>query len=135
MGKIEVDFSLARQQLELAYQFNPSNAELCYYLGICFLETSERKKAIQYLEEAKRLNGVRNDLLLYYLGLGYQRDADWDSALCCFNSYKAALSENDDRALGMVQKRIMECNNGRLLSMIPQSLTVRNLGLAINSQF
>ena len=135
MGKIEVDFSLARQQLELAYQFNPSNAELCYYLGICFLETSERKKAIQYLEEAKRLNGVRNDLLLYYLGLGYQRDADWDSALSCFNSYKAALSENDDRALGMVQKRIMECNNGRLLSMIPQSLTVRNLGLAINSPF
>jgi tetratricopeptide (TPR) repeat protein len=53
-----------------ANNYNEDNAALNYLIGICYLKTSEHKKALSFIDNANFIYGNLTDDILYWLGNG-----------------------------------------------------------------
>ncbi|MFN0189292.1 MAG: OmpA family protein [Bacteroidia bacterium] len=131
--KDPVNYLQVKEQFEIAYRFNPSNAALCFNLGICLLELGEKDRAINLFIKARILDNEFKNTLNYYLGKGYHLNSQWDSALVYYNRYQLSLGKREAEGMEMVEKRKQECFNGILLSKDTKDVTILNLGDAINT--
>jgi tetratricopeptide (TPR) repeat protein len=61
-----------------ANDFNPNNAELNYKLGVCYLSSIEKYKALPFLEKAFKLDPNVNPELDFYLGRAYHLEMKFD---------------------------------------------------------
>src|ERR1051326_8811157 len=127
-----------------ANDFNPNNAELNYKIGVCYLNSSFKHKAIPFLEKAKQLNPEVNSKLYFYLGKAYHLAMDWNKAMDMYAEYKKRDEGTEDAKLLDPDKKIQECKNGIELMRdtlrqrkLPDSLRyhIENLGSSVNSQF
>jgi tetratricopeptide (TPR) repeat protein len=63
-GKGKVQYATARKAYLEAFQYNSNNSQLNYKLGITYLFTDEKAKALTYLQKAySENNNVSNDIL------------------------------------------------------------------------
>ena len=65
-------YKKALEQYLTANRYNSENAELNYKIGVCYLTSTEKKKAITFLEKAKSLNNEVSFDILYEMGRAYQ---------------------------------------------------------------
>ncbi len=70
-----------------AQQFNPSNDQLNYKIGDCYLHSGFKPRALAYLQKAYQLNPDVNPRIHYLLGRGLHLNAKWDEAVA---EYKRA---------------------------------------------
>ncbi len=133
--KEEVNYLQAKENFEVAYRFHPSNALLCFNLGLCLLELGEKEKAMKFLLNAKELDPQLKGDLFYYLGKGYQLHSQWDSALVSYNKHQLSLSKSETEKISLVEKRKLECYNGIELSKNKNNVKIQNLGNTINTIF
>lgn len=115
--------------------------ELKYKIGVCYLFSQEKRKAITYLEEAYKLDREVSFDINYVLGRAYQVNNRFDEAIDKYNDFantnyeeyikknKLHLSKFD------VQARIKECKNAVKLSSMPVRALIDNLGPNINSKY
>ena len=40
-----------------AYEFNPNNATLCFKIGLCYLESRDMDKSMEFFDKAEKLLG------------------------------------------------------------------------------
>ncbi|MBI4929590.1 MAG: OmpA family protein [Bacteroidetes bacterium] len=127
-----------------ANDFNSENAELNYKIGVCYLYSSFKQKAVPHLEKARKLNSEVNDKLYYYLGRGYHLAMQWDKAITNFDEYKKRIAGSEEEKTSDADKKIQECKNGIELMKdtlrmrkLPDSLRyhIVNMGAEVNSQF
>lgn len=127
-----------------ANDFNPENAELNYKIGICYLYSSFKQKAIPHLEKARKLNSDVNNKLYYYLGRAYHLAMQWEKAIINFEEYKKRIAGSEEAKTSDADKKIKECKNGIELMKdtlrmrkVPDSLRyhIENMGSKLNSQF
>ncbi len=127
-----LDFYLA------ANKFNPKNALLNYKIGICYIESIEKKKAIPYFEKAMELNpNVAKDIK-YQLAQAHQLNYEFDKAIDEYKEYrsKLILSPSEFNSINEeVTKKIEECNTGKELVKNPTRAFIDNLGATPNSQY
>jgi outer membrane protein OmpA-like peptidoglycan-associated protein/tetratricopeptide (TPR) repeat protein len=127
-----------------AQAFNPNNSMINYKLGMCYLMSTEKKEALQYLKKAAFLNqNVATDLFMG-LGKAYHLDMQWDKAIESFSKYQKAL-QNDPNiqknpmfdmawAVDDVNMRITQCYNGKKMGE-PVRVFIDNLGDKINTKY
>jgi len=117
-----------------AYQFNPNNADLNYKIGICYLNTSYKEKALEHLEKAYNIKrDVHSDLNLY-LARAYHLNLKFDSAIIYYKSFINSLETNKKtKYIEEINKYIQECNNGKELIKDTVKVMIDNLGSTINS--
>ncbi len=120
----------------VAYQLNPSNAQLNYRLGTAYLGSAFKTKALQYLESAGQLNARIDPQLPYNLGRALHLNAKWDQAREAYQqALPAAQEKNSPVSVADVRKRMDECQTGKELMTKPVRVFIDNLGPEVNSRF
>ncbi|MBI4929592.1 MAG: OmpA family protein [Bacteroidetes bacterium] len=116
--------------------FNPKNALLNYKIGVCYIFSPYKQKAISHLETSYQLNPTVAKDIHYYLGRAYHLDMDWDKSIKEYQTYKAdVLKPEDKEDLDDVDKKITECKNGIELVKNPVEVIISNVGTEINSPY
>ncbi|HPB25892.1 MAG TPA: OmpA family protein [Bacteroidales bacterium] len=119
-----------------AQKFNPDNAKLNYLIGTCYLNTVQKTKSIEYFEKSLLLNAVEYKDTKFNLAKAYQLNGEYDRALGLIRQYKQSLSPADLQQYSKeIEKRIMECENGKKMTASPVRVFIDNLGPIVNSAF
>lgn len=116
----------ALRNYKIAYDINPSSADLNYKMGEVYLEI-ERFSALPYIQKAYELNPAVSNDVLYYLGLAYQYNHDFLEALSCFERYRKLLLPADVEEIDEVKKRLSECEVGIELKENPARAFITNV--------
>ena len=124
-----------------ANDFNPNNALLNYKIGICYINTIEKKKSLKYFQKAYELD-PKVDLQIHYgLAQGYHQNLMWDEASKEYNKYLSEIFEVKENKLikniyaPLINKKLEECENGKILTTKPVNVEIVNVGKPINSEF
>jgi outer membrane protein OmpA-like peptidoglycan-associated protein len=120
---------------EVANKINPNNADLNYKIGICYINTNQKRRALEYFQKAYQLKPNVNKEIHYYLGWSHQMNHNWDRAIQELEKYKKEIPANDAVSLQKVDKKIFECNSGKELQKKPVRVFIDNLGPNINSEY
>ena len=126
------------QALELylkANAFNPNNGLLNYKIGVCYLNSAWKDKALTHLEKAFKLNPHVGTNIHYYLGEAYHLNMMWDKAIQEYQTNRSEISPNDVAAIKNLDKKVAECRNGIELVKNPVLVFIDNVGPEINSSF
>ena len=124
-----------------AYSYNPKCAELNYKIGVCYLFSQEKKKAIQYLEKANELNKNVSFDIEYEIGRAYQVNTEYEAALEHYTAFKNTDYENSIKKMKLnkdeynVEARIKECENAIKFNEEPVRAFIDNLGPNINTKY
>ncbi len=116
-----------------AYEYNSENPELNYLIGVSYLESVQKKKALEYLKKAYFIEPYVSMLIHWQLGRAYQYNADFDNALKEYHIFKKILKKYG-RNTDKVNKRIKECESGKILAEIPIDAMIIRLEV-LNSEY
>lgn len=119
-----------------AYEFNPNSSYLNFQLGVCYINTAQKFKALDYFKKAHELNPDKHPDINFYLGKGYHLQKGWDEAIKYYKIHRDLIdSENDFEHYKEMNKLIEECGNGKVLEKNPIRVWIDNLGDSINSEY
>ena len=124
-----------------ANTYNSNCAELNYKIGVCYIFSTEKKKAITFLEKAYNLNPNVIFDIKYVMGLAYQKNGMYREAISNFNDFKNSNYKNECKKLKVneglydVDARIKECESAEKLKDHPTRVFIDNLGPNINSKY
>ena len=123
----------------------PLNPNIYYYLGICYLNSSnDKSKAIPYLEKASekvsttyKASYSENTApikTLYYLGKAYHISGRYEEAIKAFKAYKDKLPKKDPAIITDVDSHILMCHNAIKLVKSPRNLKIELFNPDINTK-
>lgn len=117
-----------------ANEYNEDHAGLNYLIGVCYLKTSDKRRSLEYLENAYFINEALPDIL-YWRGLAYKHNHEFEKAISDFEDYLFKLETRKLQKVKMkVDKHIEECKNGIELMEEPVRCFIDNLGSGINTE-
>jgi len=121
-----------------AASFNPNNAELNYLIGFCYLNhTKDKLRAVPYLERAIDLDPQNlKQEYIYALAQAYQYSLEFDQSIEQYKKHLKMLDpEKQKREIVRSEKKIKECESGKILVKKPIRVRIDNLGPRINTKF
>jgi hypothetical protein len=129
------NYSSALKGYQELIKDDPSNPEVNYRIGICYLQTNVNKaKAIDYFEEVAKSKNPRKETQ-YFLGLAYMHAERWDDAITAFEDYKVNAHSKPIIDFLDVEREIEMSKSAKELTKHPVNVTFENLGKGINSSF
>jgi outer membrane protein OmpA-like peptidoglycan-associated protein len=134
-------YKKALEQYLTANRYNSENAELNYKIGICYLTSTEKKKAITFLEKAKNLNNEVSFDIMYEIGRAYQVNGMYTEAISSYKGFLNTDYEENIKKLRLkksdfnAEARIKECESAAKLNENPLRIFLDNLGPNINSKY
>ena len=136
MEKEAVFYKNAIPHYLIAFKLNPNNALLNFKLGKCYFHSSFRSKCTSFFEKAYQLNPEVDPEILYYLGMGYHLDMQFDKAIQSFNTM-ITLFEGKDKTgiVDEMKKYIRQCEYAKEEVKNPVRVKIDNVGGDINSQY
>lgn len=130
------DYATALGFYQAANTFNPNNAELNYKIGLCFINSNQKFKAIEYFLKAQKLKANVDPNINYYVGRGYQLTQKWDEATAAYQAFINSLPEKNSADMKInAYRKIEECKNGKSLSAKPVRVWIDNMGKEVNSTY
>jgi len=118
-----------------ANDFNPNNALLNYKIGTCYLYSSYKIKARDFIEKAYKINPNVSPEIHFKLGQVYQLDLEWANAIKEYQAAKPMVGKEVSFTLPELEKKIKECQNGIELVQNPVRVFIDNVGTAVNSSY
>lgn len=129
-------YSEALEYYLVVNDFNPHNAMLNYKIGLCYLNSMQKTKAIPYLEMAFKLDPVVVPDILYLQARAYHYNYEFDRAVDYYTRYKNSLTPNElTKYADNIKKKIKECENGKVLVNNPIRVFIDNLGNVVNTEY
>jgi len=131
------DKLLARKDYENALQTYLSlgretpDPELNFKIGLCYLYTEVKSRAVPYLEKAFNTKPSVDLDIDYHLGMAYQSDHQYARAK---RHYEAFRNQNKKLA-DIANEKIHQCEIGDSLTRKPIHVHIENIGNGINSKF
>ncbi|NOY37761.1 MAG: OmpA family protein [Chlorobi bacterium] len=126
----------AREKYLTANVYNPYNPRLNYKIGVCYLFTDHKQKALSFLLTAFEGDPEVSRDIHYFLGWAYQENYKFEQAQ---KEYELFLNQADKKMLkkyqAAAQNHIRECKNGIELMKDTVKVEIADLGPAINSAF
>ncbi len=126
----------ALKQYLKVYDRVPTSAPLNYRIGLCYLYTDHKAKALSYIEKAYALDSLVAQDILYRLGQACQYRYEFNKALEYYRMFLQGPGQVAVTPMGQaVRKRIGECESG--LQVIQDTVpgVITNLGGEINSEW
>ena len=130
---------IAKELYIQAANLDTTNIKANWMAGKLYLETINKDQAVEYLLRVKRQKPRYRFDLNYHIGRAYHYGLDFDKALEYYNQYKKkALGDRSYRGRdkvppSKVNRRILECNNGKDIITRPAQYSIEALGEEINS--
>lgn len=120
-------------------QVRSGNPEVNYKIGVCYLHSEFKSKAIPYFEKAKLKDKEQQySDVDYYLGVAYHYGHEFDEALDFYAKYKSTLDTNSDygkQVLPTINKYMQNCKVGKILIAKPIKAKIEHLNTNINSVY
>jgi outer membrane protein OmpA-like peptidoglycan-associated protein len=110
------------------------NAEANYKVGVCYLKSIHKPKALVYLETANRVNPAIAPDLKFRLASAYHFNHKFAEALAAYKEDKATMDKKDLQGIKMINRHIYECENGIEYLKTPVKAKIQNIGSVINSK-
>ncbi len=101
------DYYHALENYIKAYKMLPNNAKISYKIGICYLKTDAKVKALDYLTKSYNQNSNLTNNIYFSLGQAYQYNLNFDKAIKNFNIYKE--NSRNIKKIALANKHINEC--------------------------
>ncbi|MFC2090073.1 OmpA family protein [Bacteroidota bacterium] len=129
--------NLAKDHYLFAYSYNGDNPQLNYKIGICYLYSDEKYKALDYFLKAYELEPEISTEIKLNIGKAYHYAHKFEEAKDFYLQYKMDIPPDDDllEKTNEVEKLIVECTNGIEFSANPKRVIIDNLGEEVNSSF
>jgi outer membrane protein OmpA-like peptidoglycan-associated protein len=160
LRKKNPSYEKALEHYQQAYSTNKEDAFLNYRIGYCYLNLTDKTKAIPYLEKAVAVDPKVSPDVRYLLGRAYQLNYEFDKAQKEFLHVKNIISTSDDKDLGvlmyaltdngtswkigeessknmvnkLIDKKIEEARNGQIFKERSTNAKIHRLE-SINSEF
>jgi outer membrane protein OmpA-like peptidoglycan-associated protein len=131
----------ARDLMVFAADFDTTNVTANFKAGHMHLETINKDYAIKYFMRIYHQDPDFRFDLLYWIGVSYQYGLDFDNAIKYYNMYRAKVvakpsyQGKDKTDIKVVDRKIIECNNGKEFVANPKNFSIVNVGKEINSEF
>lgn len=127
------DFLKALNLYKEVLKNKPTDADVNYRVGECFLAMEMYEDALEHLEKAKELDPKANAEMNYSLGRAYQGMDKLDKAIEAYTTFK---TENEGKAKEYeVDALVNQCKTAQELISKPVAVVVNNAGDFINSSF
>ncbi len=107
-----------------AQKFNPSNVELNFKIGVCYIHSTDPSWGIQYLLKAKQLDPTCHPFLNYYYGVALQLDGKFTEAIESIDKSINQLQKTKEALLGSENQLRLANNKAEELSI--KKLTKNN---------
>lgn len=129
------------------YKADPSNANVNYKIGYCYLKMPAHKlKSITYLENAikQTAGNYREDDAseknapedaIYLLGQAYHYAYRFDEAIVQYNKFREIVGKWNLNYLKEIDQRIEQAKNAKALIEKPVDCTITNLGDSVNCEY
>ncbi len=130
-----------------AFKLDPSNANLCFKIGVCSLNiSSEKHNAENYLfvasndiTESYHDGSVKErqapPSAYYYYAQALHLDSKFDDAIAAFEKYKPYVDPKDAKTIDDINLRIIWCKNGKELVANPVNIKTENIGSGVNTEY
>ena len=131
----------AREMYLNAVSLDPENIRANYMAGITTLQAADKGAAAQYFLKVFELDPNYSYDILYKIGRAFHYDYKFDEAINYYSRYKSKLAGSqppDDKeyaTMKEVERKIYECEQGKILVEFPEEVDITNVGEAINSPF
>ncbi|MHC1706774.1 MAG: OmpA family protein [Bacteroidales bacterium] len=120
----------------LANDFNPSNAELNYKIGNCYLYSLNKSRAAFFLEKAYAIHPKVSPDIKFLLGEAYFFNQDIDNAVMNYSEYlKEQPKDAPEERISNIRKNLDLCDVARKFMAAPECYIIENLGSTINTVF
>jgi outer membrane protein OmpA-like peptidoglycan-associated protein/tetratricopeptide (TPR) repeat protein len=120
----------------LAYEYNPACIELNYKIGLCYLQSGQKGKALSYIQTATKETADDLKNAHFALGKAFQYSYEFDKAIEQYNIFLSDMTRRTKRKLGdEVYRRIEECKTAKELVASPKRIIIKNLGEGVNSEY
>lgn len=144
---LEHFYDTACRTFLLLHKADPSNANINYKIGYCYLKMPAHKtKSIPYLENAiKQTTGnYRQDDhseknapedAIYLLGQAYHYAYRFDEAIVQYNKFRDIVGKWNINYLKEIDHQIEQAKNAKIIMEKPIDCTIINLGDSVNGEF
>jgi len=127
-------YPAALKHYRMAYHYNAEDPGLNYRIGLCYLYTDHKEKALSSLQAAYAGDTALAPDIHYYLGRAFQYRYEFDKALQSYRAFlQAAEVDPKDPLVRRARKHLAECEAGRELVKDTVPATIVDMGSAINS--
>lgn len=111
-------YKKALEHFDKAYKFNPKSAELNFKIGVCHAHSTDKYKAISYINDAYERNALVDPFINYYMGFIKQLEGEFDKALKFYETFETEYKKADDFGK-FVKQRKVECKSALSLKDTP----------------
>jgi len=126
-----------------ALNFNKDNIRANLMAGICYLETTNKHKSVEYLLHAYDLDPHVTDDILFLIGKGYHLGNHFEEAAEYYEKYKQAILKGEikvhknskEHILAKIEQKLIECKVGRELYNNPVNFELTNISHSINTEY
>lgn len=130
-----------------AYKIDPSNANLCFKIGVCCINIPAQKHnaenylfvAVADVSDKYRPGSIKErhapSSAYYYFGQALHLNNKFDEAIASFGKYRPYLDPMDVKSIADLELRITWCNNGKNLVANPVNIKTENIGENINTEW
>ncbi|MDB5255682.1 MAG: peptidoglycan-associated lipoprotein [Chitinophagaceae bacterium] len=129
-----------------ALEMNPKNERANFMAGKAYLTTTQKDLALKYLLKSYELNPNVADNILLLIGTAYHLNYEFDNAISYYNQYRTKIIMNVEgtKPFGeqdnsseekKIERKIYECENGKVYIKKPLDIELFNLGEGVNSEF
>jgi outer membrane protein OmpA-like peptidoglycan-associated protein len=126
----ETKYFAALKSYEKAFELNKENGYTNYRLAKCYLETSNKSKALQFAFDAVKYTEKPLSDMYYTLARCYHLNHQFDKAI---QFYQKSDPGNQNKKL--ISKLINECGYGKQYTGNPVNVKITNAGPLINTEF
>jgi Tol biopolymer transport system component len=110
-----------------------NNALINYRIGECHFELENFELAVEYFQNAKKLDSSIEKDIDFKLGEAYHRNGQLDKSLESYNAYKS-VGKKKDIKFHHLDKRIAQVSYAKKMITTPVKVKIENLGKNINSR-
>jgi len=110
-----------------------NDAKVNYRVGECHYRLKNFELAVEYFQNARKMDEEVDDELYFSLGQAYHRNGQLDKSLEAYNKYNSIASKKD-RKYHNIPARISQIDYAKKMIASPVKVEIENLGKNINSR-
>jgi outer membrane protein OmpA-like peptidoglycan-associated protein len=128
----------ARDLYIAAVNMNGNNIRANYMAGLTTLRSIDKGAATPYFLKVYELDPNYSFDILYKIGLAYHYDYKFDDAIRFYERYADKVEAEgvpraDFASLEEVERKLYECEQGKIMLEFPEEVEIKNIGPEINS--
>lgn len=138
------DYEDALEVFEQAIEHNENNVKAHFYIGKCYLQTTDRKgHSVDFLKKSYELDPEVSNMIFFLIGEGYRYHYQFDEAINFYILFKEELETNRrlflnddvDALKKKTEKKIEECINAKKFIAAPKNVTLKQIEGGVNSEY